>query len=155
MTPQQHGAVRPAHVEQLRVPWADTDASGRIHWSTPFRWVEIAEHRLWSTLGRDRNDAGSCPRRAAQVTFHCALEFDDPVEVQLSVEKLGRTSMTFSWLILRGAEVCIEGRHTVVHVEGDGRPAPWPDELRTALAQARSAVTESSQSRSAFPASSA
>jgi acyl-CoA thioester hydrolase len=35
---------------------------------------------------------------------------------------------------LRGGEVCVEGRHTVVHVGADGRPAPLPDEVRERLA---------------------
>lgn len=121
------------HVEHLRVAWVDTDASGRIHWSSAFRWAELAEHRLLSRLGRDRDDAGSYPRRAAQVTYHRALEFDDRFEVRLRVEKAGSTSVTFGWRILRGDDLCIEGRHTVVHVGDNGLPRRWPEYLRAGL----------------------
>ena len=120
------------HVEHLRVAWVDTDASGRIHWSSAFRWAELAEHRFLAMLGRNRHEAGAYPRRAAEVTYHRALEFDDEFEVRLSVEKAGGTSVTFGWRIVRGDDLCIEGRHTVVHVDDDGRPRRWPDYLRPA-----------------------
>ena len=71
------GVERYLHVEHLRVAWVDTDASGRIHWSSAFRWAELAEHRLLAGLGRSRDEAGGYPRRAAEVTYHRALEFDD------------------------------------------------------------------------------
>ena len=121
------------HVERMRVAWADTDASGRIHWSSAFRWAELAEHRLLDRLGRNRDAAGAYPRRAADVVYHRALEFDDRFEVRLSVEKAGGTSVTFGWRIVRGEERCIEGRHTVVHVGDDGRPRRWPEHLRVGL----------------------
>jgi acyl-CoA thioester hydrolase len=121
------------HTERLRVAWVDTDASGRIHWAAVFRWAELAEHALLRSLGRGRDDAGPYPRRATEATYHLALEFDDEFEVRLGVEKAGRTSFTFGWQLVRGDELCVEGRHTVVHVDEDGRPAPWPDELRAGL----------------------
>ena len=130
------------HVEHLRVAWVDTDASGRIHWSSVFRWAELAEHRFLGGLGRDPDDAGAYPRRAAAVTYHRALEFDDRFEVRLGVEKAGRTSVTFGWRMVRGDELCVEGHHTVVHVDEEGRPARWPEHLRAGLApEASSPVT--------------
>jgi len=94
---------------------------------------ELAEHRLLGRLGRNRDDAGAYPRRAAEVIYHRALEFDDQFEVRLGVERVGGTSVTFSWQILRGDECCIEGRHTVVHLGDDGRPRRWPEYLRAGL----------------------
>jgi acyl-CoA thioesterase FadM len=67
------------------------------------------------------------------VIYHRPLEFDDEFEVRLGVEKAGRTSVTFGWQLVRGDQLCVEGRHTVVHVGVDGRAAPWPEELRTGL----------------------
>ena len=125
------------HVEKLRVAWVDTDASGRIHWSSAFRWAELAEHRLLDKLGRSRDEAGRYPRRAAEVTYHRALDFEDQFDVWLGVEKAGSTSVTFRWQMLRGDELCIEGRHTVVHVGDDGRPRRWPEYLRAGLVPGR------------------
>lgn len=121
------------HTEHLRVAWIDTDAGGRIHWSAVFRWAELAEHALLRSLGRDRGEAGPYPRRSAEVIYHHPLEFDDEFEIRLGVEKAGRSSVTFGWQLVRGHELCTEGRHTVVHVGEDGRSAPWPAELRSGL----------------------
>jgi acyl-CoA thioester hydrolase len=121
------------HTERLRVAWVDTDAGGRIHWSAVFRWAELAEHSLLRSLGRHRHDAGPYPRRSAEVVYHRPLEFDDEFEVHLGVEKAGRSSVTFGWHLLRDHELCVEGRHTVIHVDTEGRPTPWPPALRSGL----------------------
>ncbi|MEQ3553855.1 thioesterase family protein [Pseudonocardia nematodicida] len=124
---------RPLHVEPVRVAWVDTDAGGRIHWSVVFRWAELAEHALLRKLGRDADDAGPYPRRSAGVVYHRALRFDDELEVRLGIGRAGRTSVTFAWQLARGDELCVEGHHTVVHVDDTGRPAPWPGRLRSGL----------------------
>jgi acyl-CoA thioesterase FadM len=41
--------------------------------------------------------------------------------------------VTFGWHLLRDHELCIEGRHTVIHVDTDGHPTPWPPALRSGL----------------------
>jgi YbgC/YbaW family acyl-CoA thioester hydrolase len=121
------------HTEHLRVNWVDTDAGGRIHWTAAFRWAELAEHALLRRLGRQRSEAGPYPRRSTEAVYHRPLEFDDEFEIRLGVEKTGRSSITFGWHLVRGDELCVEGRHTVIHAGEDGRPAPWPDNLRAGL----------------------
>jgi acyl-CoA thioester hydrolase len=125
--------VRPLHVETIRVPLADTDASGRIHWTAVFRWAEAAEHALLRRLGRTPGEAGSYPRRAAEVVYHRPLSFDDEIEVQLGIGASGRTSVTFTWHIVSSGQICADGRHTVVHVDQEGKPSPWPARLRDSL----------------------
>jgi acyl-CoA thioesterase FadM len=61
------------------------------------------------------------------------LRFEDEIDVRLRVERVGRTSITYAWTIVRDGEAAIEGRHTVVLVDGDGRPEPLSDEARAAL----------------------
>jgi acyl-CoA thioester hydrolase len=119
--------------QPARVAWIDTDASGRIHYSAVFRWVEAAEAGLRRGLGI-LDDWERYPRRALQVEYRQALRFEDEVEVVLVPRALGRTSITWDWQIARGGEVCVQGSHTVVHVDAAGRPAPLPDRVRTALA---------------------
>jgi acyl-CoA thioesterase FadM len=46
---------------------------------------------------------------------------------------VGETSVTYAWEIRRHGDVCIRGRHTAVHVDEDGRPAPLSDRMREAL----------------------
>jgi YbgC/YbaW family acyl-CoA thioester hydrolase len=120
------------HVERMRVAWVDTDAGGRIHFTAAFRYAERAETGLMRELGLvDR--LVDYPRRRVEADFRAVLRFEDEVTVAIRPGRIGTTSITWAWEISRGDEVCIEGRHTVVHVGADGRPAPLPDEVRERL----------------------
>ncbi|MDW8337540.1 MAG: thioesterase family protein [Thermoleophilia bacterium] len=119
-------------VERMRVAWVDTDAGGRIHFTNAFRYAEAAETSLLRRLGMLER-WGDYPRRHVEAEFLRVLRFEDEVEVRLRVERVGRTSITYAWTIERDGEVCVRGRHTVVSVDREGRPAPLPDEVRAAL----------------------
>jgi YbgC/YbaW family acyl-CoA thioester hydrolase len=130
--------VEPRHISQSRVAWIDTDAGGRIHFTAAFRWAEAAETGLMRSLGL-LDVWGDYPRRAVEAEYLAVLRFEDEFEVELTVEKVGKSSITYAWEIRRlDGEVCIRGRHTAVHVDADGRPAPLSPEARRALAGARS-----------------
>jgi acyl-CoA thioester hydrolase len=119
-------------VERMRVAWVDTDAGGRIHFSNAFRWAEAAETSLMRRLGM-LGRWGDYPRKHVEAEFHAVLRFEDEIDVRLRVERVGRTSITYAWTIERGGETCVSGRHTVVSVGPDGRPAPLAEDVRGAL----------------------
>ena len=105
------------HVERLRVAWIDTDACGRIHFSNAFRWAEAAEVGLIRGV----------------LSVEDVLRFDDEIEVRIRVDRIGTTSITYGWTISKDGKPYVLGGHTVVHVDGDGRPSPVPDRIRDAL----------------------
>jgi acyl-CoA thioester hydrolase len=124
----------PRHISRSRVAWIDTDAGGRIHFTAAFRWAETAETALLRSLGL-LDDWGDYPRRAVEAEYLAVLRFEDEFEVELTLEKVGTSSITYGWEIRRpDGEVCIRGRHTAVHVDANGRPAPLSPEARRALA---------------------
>ncbi len=123
------GAV---HIERTRVAWVDTDAGGRIHFTAAFRWAELAETALCRTL-LDTGAWGDYPRRAVEAEYLSVLRFDDEVEIELRVEAVGRSSITYAWDIRRGGELCVRGSHTVVHVNEEGKPTPLPEDFAQAL----------------------
>lgn len=61
------------------------------------------------------------------------LRFEDEIAVRIRAEKLGRTSITWAWEIVRDGEVCVTGSHVVVSVDAEGRPAELAAAVRTAL----------------------
>ena len=122
----------PEHVLSTRVAWVDTDAGGRIHFTAAFRWAEAAETALRRELGI-LTGWGATPRRHVEADFLRVLRFEDEVEVRIRPERLGRTSITWTWEVTRGGETCVTGSHTVVNVDEHGRPAELPDEVRAAL----------------------
>jgi Predicted thioesterase len=120
------------HRETLRVLWIDTDAGGRIHFTAAFRWAEAAELGLYRDLGLTEY-VPTLPRRHVEADYHRVLVFDDEIDVSLSVAKVGTTSVTFEWQVTRDGELAVEGRHTVVHVDAEGRAEPIDDRMRAAL----------------------
>ena len=119
-------------IERARVAWVDTDTGGRIHFTAVFRWAEAAETALMRRLGL-LGEWRDFPRRRVEADYLKVLVFEDEVDVRLRVDRVGRTSISYVWEIRRGDDVCVEGRHTVVHVDGQGRPAELPDAVRSAL----------------------
>ena len=122
------------HVERMRVAWVDTDAGGRIHFSNAFRWAEQAETALRRRLGI-LDGWGDYPRKHAEADFHRVLRFEDEIDVRITPERLGQTSITWRFEITRDGEFCVEGRMVVVHVGDDGRPTPLTAREREALGE--------------------
>jgi acyl-CoA thioester hydrolase len=120
-------------VEQARVAWVDTDAGGRIHFTAAFRWAEAAETALMRRLGFLEGQWGDYPRRKVEAEYLKVLRFEDEIEIRLRVDKVGRTSITYAWTIAKDGEPHIKGRHTVVHVDGEGHPEPLGERVRAAL----------------------
>jgi acyl-CoA thioester hydrolase len=121
------------HVERLRVAWSDTDAGGRIHFTAALRYAELAENGLRRKLGL-LADWGDYPRRHVEADYLAVLAFEDEFDVHIRPQRLGETSITWSWEIERAGEICVSGRHTVVHVDHGGRPSPLPSSVREGLA---------------------
>lgn len=120
-------------VTEGTVSWSDTDASGRFHFTAPWRWVEDAEHTLYRDAGLD---VGSFPRRAVSATYQAPLVAGDRYQVSLSVDRVGTSSVSYAWTVRGPAGVAVSGSHTAVHVDATGRPAPVPTGLRERLSRA-------------------
>ena len=113
------------HSERMRVAWVDTDAGGRIHFTAALRYAEAAENALRRRLGL-LDDWADYPRRRIEADYRAVLRFEDELEVRIRPDRIGRTSISWAWEILRDGVVCVDGRHTVVHVDDAGRPASLP-----------------------------
>jgi YbgC/YbaW family acyl-CoA thioester hydrolase len=123
---------KPHHTETIRVDLADTDASGSMHFIAGLRYAERAETGLRRRLGI-LSDWVDYPMRGVEASYDVIPRFDDELEVRLRLESVGRTSLKWVWEIVRGADMCIQGRHTAVHVDSEFRPQPFPPEVRAAL----------------------
>lgn len=122
-----------------RVRYSDTDASGRIHYSAMFRYMEAAEEEFLRSLGAQYSgvDASlglSFPRVHVEAQFVAGLHYDDMVEVEVSVERVGETSFTLYFDASREGLPVARGRMTVVCISvAAERAAALPPELAAAL----------------------
>lgn len=113
------------------VRFSETDASVRYHYISALNWAEECEHEVLREVGAP---VEQFPRRAISATFHQAFFAGDRYDVELHATRLGTSSITWEWRILRGEQVAVTGHHTTVHVDAEGRPAPVPEALRARLA---------------------
>jgi acyl-CoA thioester hydrolase len=70
--------------------------------------------------------------KASSLDWVSSARFGDTVVVDAELEKLGRSSLTVVFTVRVGERVCCTVRTTYV-ATADGRPAPWPDEVRARL----------------------
>lgn len=75
----------------------------------------------------------SCPRRHIEAEYFAVLRFEDRIDVDITAERVGASRSLGAWEIHRGTDLCVRGRHVVVHVDGHGHPAPLPETVQTAL----------------------
>lgn len=127
----------PARVTiRRRVEWAQTDAAGHHHWTAVLHWAEQAETVLHERLGIADRTFGREPRAHVWLDFTARLFFRDAVEVTIAVVALGRTSARYGFSVTRDGAPAARGELVTVHVDpATGRPEPWPDDLRAALAR--------------------
>ena len=126
----------PASIElERRLRWADADAAGRLHFPRIFEIVEEAESELVRKIGwpMNRTMGYDFPRVNIECNFKHVLELDALFRLRLVVDKLGRTSIRYRYLVFNiEDEVAIEGTMTLVVLK-NGKPAEIPVSLRTAL----------------------
>jgi acyl-CoA thioester hydrolase len=112
----------------------DTDAAGIWHHSTVTRWTEEAEAELHRGLGIIDETFGATPRVHLEYDFKTALEFDDEVDVHLSVGKVGESSVEYLLRVTNESREVASGRLVAVLIDRSTRGArAWPDRLRRAL----------------------
>ena len=118
------------------VAFADTDASGWLHFPNIFRFVEAAEHEFLRSRGVivfDRAQGG-WPRVNVTCDFKHPLLANQRIEVQLAIARLGTSSITWNFEVHNEAgEIAAAGSMTNVRVDGEGRPQAITEAERAAL----------------------
>jgi acyl-CoA thioester hydrolase len=121
---------------QTRVRFIDTDASGRIHYTSMFRYFESAEIELLRTVGitYDLRRSYAFPRVHVECDFMRAIAHDDLIEIEAALIKLGRSSAHFQFRTFKNAALAAKGSIVVACVDQDTQRAiAIPDDVRAKL----------------------
>lgn len=110
-----------------RVEFADTDTAGIMHFSNFFRFMEVAEHAFYRSLGFSvhefRPEPGGpkigWPRVHASADFKAPLRFEDEVETELLIERIGRKSISYQFRVRTRQLLAATGKFSVVCVQLD------------------------------------
>ncbi len=122
------------------VEWVDTDAAGHHHNSLILRLAESAERELMTAAGVLHEWFTTAPRVRHEVDYSGKLYFGQQVTSTIVLEKLGRSSATFSFEVW-GEQYgdiprrkAASGKFVVAHVpHGTEKSTPWPDVITKAL----------------------
>ncbi|NNE92083.1 MAG: acyl-CoA thioesterase [Verrucomicrobiales bacterium] len=147
------------YFHRRRVEFADTDVAGIMHFSNFFRFMEVAEHGFYRSLGfsvhpfLDGGDSKSdgphvgWPRVQASADFKLPLRFEEEVEIELLIEEIRSKAVKYFFRFWKNPDdkearaVAATGRFTVVCVSFDNetrrmKAVAIPDEVREKLAVA-------------------
>ncbi len=124
-----------------RVEFRDTDAAGIAHFSVFFNYMEEAEHELLRSIGSSvllQGDEGttSWPRVAVSCDYRGAVRFEDELEIEVRVERLGEKSVSYGFRFQHDGRDVADGRITAVYCQVGSaglRSLPIPAELREKL----------------------
>jgi YbgC/YbaW family acyl-CoA thioester hydrolase len=122
---------------ETRIRFVDTDASGRIHYTSLFKFFEAAETELFRLF--DISYTGGTynfPRVHAECDIQLPLLHDDLIEIEVCLTKLGRSSMRFEFKARKDGVVAATGAVAMVCMDRKSQRAiAIPDELRARFAE--------------------
>lgn len=110
-----------------RVEFHHTDAAGIVHFSTFFLYMEEVEHEFLRSRGlsvmmRDNEGVISWPRVAASCDYRSAARFEDVLDVELRISRIGDKSVTWGFrFLLDGKEIATGEMTSVCCRLEDGR----------------------------------
>jgi YbgC/YbaW family acyl-CoA thioester hydrolase len=127
-----------------RVDFCDTDMAGIVHFANFFRYMETAEvaflrERGLSVKGLWQGQEIGLPRVAARCDYLKPAVFEDVLDIDVTVARIGSKSVTYRFDFSRQGEPIARGQVTCVWclVQPDGRleAAAIPAEFRALLEQ--------------------
>ena len=124
--------------KKIRIQFVDTDASGRIHYSAIFRYFEIMDHDFFRRIGYSYKKIFQLgldmPRVHVECSYLGEIGYDDQLEAQVSVAKVGNSSYTLSFAFLKENQPVAKGSLTNVFIDSStGKSAKIPESIRTEL----------------------
>jgi acyl-CoA thioester hydrolase len=116
---------------RTRVGFSDTDAQGVVYYGRYMPYFDLARveyHRALEMLRADPGDR-QFVMRALAVEYHAPAKFDDEIEVDVRISRIGTSSVTYEFAAyLEGGVLAVTATQTAVFVDlATRRPCPVPD----------------------------
>ena len=126
------------HTHRLRVRYGECDPQGVVFNAHYFAYFDIALTELWREVAGSyaamMEDGLDLQVVEATARYKAPARFDDELDIDIEVSRLGTTSMVCDLAIRRDGTLLVEGR--LAHVFVDAKTltkVPIPDRLRAAL----------------------
>lgn len=130
--------IRKPYRWRVRVRFADTDASQRIHYTAMFRYFEAAEQEFLRDLGVAYSGEPfrnyGFPRVHVECDFLSPIHYDEALDIEVTVERVGSSSYTLAFGAYLASRLAAKGKITVVCLDKHTqRSIAIPDQLALVL----------------------
>ncbi len=120
-----------------RVGFSDTDAQGIVYYGRYNPFFDLARVEYLRSLGLLHYEGdGDFVMRANDVEYFAPARFDDELEIEVTVGRVGRTSITFEFEAFKLPErtLMVTAHQTLVYVDlAERRAIPIPDGYKERL----------------------
>jgi acyl-CoA thioester hydrolase len=116
---------------KTRVGFSDTDAQGIVYYGRYMPYFDLARveyHRALDMLRTDP-EGEQFVMRALTVEYHAPARFDDEIEIDVRIARIGSSSVTYEFAAyLPGDLLAVTASQTAVLVDlAEHKPCPVPD----------------------------
>jgi acyl-CoA thioester hydrolase len=125
---------------RTRVGFSDTDARGIVYYGRYLPYFDLARveyHRNLGLLAMEIGDGGfEFVMRALSVEFHAPAVFDDEIEVNVRIARIGTTSVTYEFAAYRARDdvLMVIATQILVLVDlGERKAHPIPESFRATI----------------------
>ena len=131
---------------RITVRFADADPAGLVYYPAIFHYFHVAMEEFFAAragvsyaqlMAEERL---GFPTVKVEAEFLAPLFYGDEVEVEVSVARVGTSSVTFEYAARRASDATLCARSRQVHAAmslDTRRAVPVPEHLRRAFAEAR------------------
>jgi acyl-CoA thioester hydrolase len=122
----------------VRVQFFEVDLQGVVFNMWYLAWFDTAMSAFLAKLGfpydETKRDGWDVQLVHTEVDWRGGARFGDDVVVEVATDRIGTTSLTLGYRVLRGDELLVSAKtvYVVVGIDGSGK-RPVPDDLRAAL----------------------
>ena len=142
-----------SYTHRRRIEFRETDMAGIVHFSNFFAYMEQAEHAFLRSVGMGvicevEGQKISWPRVNANCDYKVAIKFEETIDVEVTVAKIGTKSVTYAFDFFLDQTKIAAGSITAVcclfehgkKPESIPVPQPFIDAIKPYLADAQEAV---------------
>ncbi len=116
----------------IQVRFADIDALGHVNNAAYLSYLELARIAYFDRILPGWLSEGHLVLARVEVDYRKPLFLEDQVEVLARTVRIGRSSFTMEYRVLKNGEEAARALSVQVYL-ANGRPTPLPKDLRQAI----------------------
>ena len=126
------------HTTALRARYKETDQMGVVYYSNYFVWFEVARTELFRAIGYpytriEKEMALKLMVVKAACSYMMPAHYDDNIDIECFVSKLGNASIAFKYNVLRAKNLLADGETVHVFTDIFNKPKRIPDAIKEVL----------------------